>query len=237
MDDNVSRELTVRFKVQSILDQKSFREFSVNYNTRNILSFTGYDEKIKKAKEACGEVESVITGIGKISGFKSVIIALEPLFMMGSMGLITGEKVAKAFEYATQKKLPVISFSASGGARMQEGIFSLMQMVKTAGAVSQHSQKGLLYISIICDPTLGGVTASYASLGDIIIAESGARYGFTGKKIIEQTTHELLPDDFQTAEYALKHGMVDLVVKKEDLRDMIVKLIRLHKGGGALSKH
>lgn len=112
-----------------------------------------------------------------------------------------------------------------------------MQMVKTAGAVSQHSQKGLLYSSIICDPTLGGVTASYASLGDIIIAESGARYGFTGKKIIEQTTHELLPDDFQTAEYALKHGMVDLVVKKEDLRDMIVKLIRLHKGGGALSKH
>ena len=222
MEDNIGRELTVRFKVQSILDQKSFREFSVNYNTRNILSFTGYDEKIKKAKEACGEVESVITGIGKISGFKSVIIALEPLFMMGSMGLITGEKVAKAFEYATQKKLPVISFSASGGARMQEGIFSLMQMVKTAGAVSQHSQKGLLYSSIICDPTLGGVTASY---------------GFTGKKIIEQTTHELLPDDFQTAEYALKHGMVDLVVKKEDLRDMIVKLIRLHKGGGALSKH
>jgi acetyl-CoA carboxylase carboxyl transferase subunit beta len=148
--------------------------------------------------------------------------------MMGSMGLVAGEKIALAFKMAARMKLPVITFSASGGARIQEGVISLVQMAKTSAAVQEHARKKLLYISVICDPTLGGVTASFASLADIIIGEKGARFGFTGKRIIEESTHERLPDDFQTVEYAKRCGMVDIVVNKTDMKDMLKNLLSIH---------
>ena len=219
---------SVRNKLNSILDQGSFKELWADIYTYNYLGFTDYDEKLRIAKENSGEKDSVITGVGKIAGYKCVIAAFEPLFMMGSMGLVAGEKIARAFRFATKKKLPVITFSASGGARMQEGVVSLVQMVKTSAAVHEHAKKNLLFISVICDPTLGGVTASFASLADIIIGEQGARFGFTGKRIIEETTHEKLPDDFQTVEYARRYGMVDIVVNKSELRNILGQILSIH---------
>ena len=192
------------------------------------MQFTNYKEKLELARLNSGEKDSVITGIGIIADCKCFIIAIEPIFMMGSMGLVAGEKIARAFRFAAKKNLPVISFSASGGARMQEGIISLIQIVKTSSAVYEHTKKKLLYISVIGDPTLGGVAASFASLADIIIGESGARFGFTGKRIIKKTTHEKLPDDFQTVEYAKKCGMVDIVVDENKLKDILQNLLLMH---------
>ena len=223
---------TARNKLINILDQGSFKELWPDLCTYNYLEFTGYSEKLKTAQEKSGEKDSVIAGIGKIAGQKCVIAAFEPLFMMGSMGIVAGEKVARVFRLATRKRLPVITFSASGGARMQEGVISLMQMAKTSAAVYVHDKKKLLYISVICDPTLGGVTASFASLADIIIGEKGARFGFTGKRIIEESTHEKLPDDFQTVEYAKRFGMVDIVVDKDEMKDILRKLISVHTKRG-----
>ena len=223
----------VRNKIIEILDYGSFKELWSNLYTSNYLGFTGYDEKLKIAREKSGEIDSVITGTGMINGNRCVIAAFEPLFMMGSMGLIAGEKIARAFRYATKKRLSIITLSASGGARMQEGVISLMQMAKTSASVYKHKKKKLLYISVICDPTLGGVTASFASLADIIIGEKGARFGFTGKRIIEETTHEKLPDDFQTVEYAKKFGMVDMVIEPPKLKDVLQRLLSVHKKRGA----
>ena len=158
-----------------------------------------------------------------------MVFILEYQFMLGSMGSMEGEKIVRAFEKASRKRLPIVSFSASSGARMQEGVLSLVQMAKTAGTVYQHSKKKLLYISVICDPTLGGVTASYASLADIIIAEDNARFGFTGKRIIEKTINKPLPVDFQSASYAQKKGKVDLIVKPEELRNELITLLVFHK--------
>lgn len=222
----------VRDKLIDILDTNSFKELWSDIYTYNYLEFTGYDEKLRVAKENSGEKDSVITGFGMIAGCKCVVAAFEPLFMMGSMGLVAGEKIARAFRFATKKKLPVITFSSSGGARMQEGVVSLVQMAKTSAAVHEHAKKKLLYISVICDPTLGGVTASFASLADIIIGEKGARFGFTGKRIIEETTHEKLPDDFQTVEYAKRCGMVDIVVDKKEVKDVLKRLISVHTKRG-----
>lgn len=218
----------VRNKIKNILDSGSFKELWPNLSTYNFLNFSGYDERIAVAKAKSGEQDSVIAGIARISGHKCIIGAFEPLFMMGSMGLVAGEKITRIFRLATKMKLPVVTFSASGGARMQEGVVSLVQMAKTSAAVYEHAQKGLLYISVICDPTLGGVTASFASLADIIIGEKGAKFGFTGRRIIEETTYEKLPDDFQTVEYAKCFGMVDIVVDKEELKYILQKLIFFH---------
>lgn len=218
----------VRVKLDKILDRGSFRELWPDIYTYNFLGFSDYDEKLEAARSKCGEKDSVITGIGKISDCKVVIAAIEPMFMMGSMGLVAGEKIARAFRLAAKKRLPIITFSASGGARMQEGVVSLMQMAKTSAAVYEHKKKNLLFISVISDPTLGGVTASYASLADIIIGERGARFGFTGRRIIEDVTHEKLPDDFQTVESAKYYGMVDIVVEKDDLREILSRLLVLH---------
>ena len=223
---------TARKKIIHLLDPDSFKEYWPNICASNYLNFAGYDEKIKTAQEISEETEAVITGTGSLSNIKCMFVVLEPKFMMGSMGLAMGEKITRAFQFASRKKLPVISFSASGGARMQEGTISLMQMVKTAGAVYQHNDRKLLYISVISDPTLGGVTASFASLADIIIGEKGARFGFTGRRIIEETTHEILPDDFQTVEYAKCRGMVDIVVDRSELRSILSKILLLHRRRG-----
>jgi len=217
-----------RNKLTEILDHDSFHELWSDICTYNYLGFPQYDAKLRRAKENSGEIDSVIAGIGSIAGYKCVIAAFEPLFMMGSMGLVAGEKVTRAFSLAAKRKLPVITFSMSGGARMQEGVIALMQMAKTSAAVYEHSKKKLLYISVICDPTLGGVTASFASLADIIIGEEGATFGFTGKRIIEESTFEKLPKDFQTVEYAKGCGMVDMVRNKEQIKDTLKQLLSMH---------
>ena len=223
---------SVREKINDILDKDSFKELWLNFCTYDYLEFADYKEKLELARLKSGEIDSVITGTGMIAGCKCVIAAFEPLFMMGSMGLVAGEKVARVFRMATKKKLHVITFSASGGARMQEGVVSLAQMAKTSAAVHEHAKKNLLYISVICDPTLGGITASFASLADIIIGEQGARFGFTGKRIIEESTHEKLPDDFQTVEYAKRCGMVDIVVDKAEIKELLKRLISVHTKRG-----
>lgn len=220
--------ITARAKLNQIIDKDSFRELDVKQSSSNYLYFDGYQEKLKKAEIKSKEKEAIISGFAKIIGKSCIIFILEPLFMMGTMGYIVGRKITHAFDIATRKKLPIIAINSSGGARIQEGIFSLVQMANTAGAVYRHSCKGLLYISIICDPTFGGVAASYASLGDIIIAEENARFGFTGKSIIQETTHEHLPEQFQTASYAKNHGMVDMIVKEEELRQVLSKLLLMH---------
>lgn len=217
-----------REKLLNIVDEESFVEFNKNLTSVNTLKFSGYDEKLKVAKAGSLESEAIISGMAAIHKKPCVIFVLEPLFMMGSMGSVVGEKITRAFEIATRKRLPVISISASGGARMQEGVLSLMQMSKTAAAVYKHGEKGLLYISVLSNPTLGGVTASFAMLGDIIIAEEGAQVGFTGKRIIEETIRKKLSDDFQSAKYLKEHGFADMVVAVEDLRPTLGKLLLLH---------
>ena len=219
---------TARNKMYNIIDEGSFCELFSTLHTINYLDFPGYDEKINSAKEISGEQESVIAGTGTILGIGCMVIAFEPKFIMGSMGLAAGEKIWRAFRYATKRKLPVISLVASGGARMQEGVFSLMQMAKTAGAVYEHGKKRLLSVSVIGDPTLGGVTASFVSLADIIIGEEGAQFGLTGRRIIEETTREKLPVNFQTVECAQVQGMVDIVAEKNEIKPLLGALLALH---------
>ncbi len=218
-----------RTKLMNVVDQGTFCEMDKNLTSGNPLGFAGYEGKLEKEQKKTGEQEAVISGYAKIGGIPCVVFILEYQFMLGSMGSMEGEKIVRAFEKASRKRLPIVSFSASSGARMQEGVLSLVQMAKTAGTVYQHSKKKLLYISVICDPTLGGVTASYASLADIIIAEDNARFGFTGKRIIEKTINKPLPVDFQSASYAQKKGKVDLIVKPEELRNELITLLVFHK--------
>lgn len=222
------RTKPAREKLKSIVDTDSFKEIDQNLETVNMLQFPGYDEKLKISKAKSFEREAAISGQATINKKPCVILIFEPLFMMGSMGSVVGEKITRAFELATKKKLPVITIASSGGARMQEGVYSLMQMLKTSAAVYNHSQKGLLYISILSNPTLGGVTASFASLGDIIIAEEHAQIGFTGKRIIEETTGKKLPDTFQSAKFIKDHGFADMVVHEDNLRPILAKLLQLH---------
>jgi acetyl-CoA carboxylase carboxyl transferase subunit beta len=219
---------TAREKLNGIVDPDSFKEIDKNLVSVNPLQFPEYDEKIKIAKAKSFENEAAISGVAAINQKPCVILIFEPLFMMGSMGSVVGEKITRAFELATKKKLPVITIASSGGARMQEGVYSLMQMLKTSAAVYDHSQKGLLFISVLSNPTLGGVTASFAMLGDIIIAEEHAQIGFTGKRIIEETTGKKLPDSFQSAKFAKEHGFADLVVKEDELRPTLAKILQLH---------
>ena len=220
---------TARARIESVLDRNTFHEYWAELYSYNFLDFPEYEDKLKKARVTMNEMENVITGIGRIDNCKCVIIVFEPNFLMGTMGLIAGEKIARAFKLAIKKKLPVISISASGGVRLQEGVIALMQMVKTSAMVSKHNEKGLLYISVISNPTLGGVTASFASQADIIIGEKGALYGFSGKRIIKATTCEELPENFQTVEYAQNCGMIDLIIDKEELRNVLSHLLRLHR--------
>ena len=194
----------------------------------NPLSFSGYEDKVREAQAACGTQEAVVTGSCTIQNYAAVLCVMDSRFMMASMGSVVGEKITRAIEYATTNRLPVIIFSASGGARMQEGIFSLMQMAKTSGALARHGQAGELFISVITDPTTGGVTASFSMLGDIIIGEPGVTIGFAGKRVIQSTIGAVLPDDFQTAEFTLKHGFADMIVLRQELPSALARLIRLH---------
>ncbi len=218
-------------RLESIIDKDTYKKFDINIETSNPLELEDYPKKLKSLREKTGIEEAVSAGTGKINGEDVVICIMDSGFLMGSMGVVVGEKITYAVEQAIEKRLPLIIFAASGGARMQEGIISLMQMAKTTAALTKLDQAGLLYISVLTDPTYGGVTASFASLGDIVLAEPGAMIGFAGKRVIEQTIGEQLPDGFQTAEFLLEHGFIDKIVERKDLKDTLSKLISFHKGG------
>ncbi|MDR2746647.1 MAG: acetyl-CoA carboxylase, carboxyltransferase subunit beta [Treponema sp.] len=215
-------------RLKLTVDDGSFMEFDREMESRNPIGFPKYEEKIARLQKDCGIRDAVITGKASIRTLPAVIGIMDSRFMMASMGSVVGEKITRAFEYAAEHRLPVIMFSASGGARMQEGIVSLMQMAKTSGAAALHGQAGQLYISILTDPTTGGVTASFASLGDIIIAEPGAVVGFAGKRVIQGTIGQALPDNFQSAEFILEHGFADMIVPRRDLREVLSRLLRFH---------
>jgi acetyl-CoA carboxylase carboxyl transferase subunit beta len=222
------------YRLRTVLDHGSFRELFAELTTDDPLHFPGYAAKLDAARRKTGLKEAVVTATGTIDGHKCVIGVLDSRFLMGSMSSAVGEKLTRAIEYATRARLPLILFSASGGARMQEGILSLMQMAKTSAALGRFAEKGLLYISVLTDPTTGGVTASFASLGDIILAEPGALIGFAGPRVIQQTIGQTLPEGFQRAEYQLEHGFVDAVVPRKQMRDTLAQLLALHeptKGG------
>lgn len=216
-----------RQRVEMLADADTFIEQDSDLESTNILGFPGYDAKLEKARKS-GSKESVICGECKIGGIDSELCVMDSDFMIGSMGTVTGEKITRAFEYATENKLPIIVCTISGGARMQEGILSLMQMAKTSGAAKRHSDAGLLYITVLTDPTTGGVTASFAMDGDIILAEPETLIGFAGQRVIEQTIRQKLPKDFQRAEFLLQKGFVDAVVSRNNLKNTIVKLLKIH---------
>ena len=220
-------------RLEIIMDAGRYRELNADLCAGDPLGFPGYPEKLEKAREATGMNEAVLTATGMIHGRRCVVCALDGRFLMGSMGAAVGEKLTLAIEHAQRNRLPLIVFSASGGARMQEGILSLMQMAKTSAALRRFSEKGLLFISVLTDPTTGGVTASFASLGDVILAEPGALIGFAGPRVIEQTIGEKLPEDFQRAEFMMEHGFVDAVVARGELRGALGELLLLHQGGKA----
>ncbi|MGL4361742.1 MAG: acetyl-CoA carboxylase, carboxyltransferase subunit beta [Cellulosilyticaceae bacterium] len=215
-------------RIAKLVDSGSFKELDRHMQSVNPLDFDGYTEKIEKYMEKTNQNEAIITGVCTMGGIPVVIGAMDQRFIMGSMGSVVGEKITRAIEYATKHELPIILFSASGGARMQEGIFSLMQMAKTTAALARHDEKGLLYISVLTHPTTGGVTASFAMLGDIIVAEPGTLIGFAGPRVIEQTIKQKLPEGFQRAEFLLEHGMVDLIVERQDMQETITKLLEMH---------
>lgn len=216
-------------RLELIIDDGTYERFDVNVEDTNPLGLEDYPKKLKALREKTGLKEAVSCGTGNINGEKVVICVMDSGFLMGSMGYIVGEKITYAIEQAVEQKLPLIIFSVSGGARMQEGIISLMQMAKTTAALTKLDEAGLLYISVLTDPTYGGVTASFASLGDIILAEPKAMIGFAGPRVIEQTIGESLPEGFQTAEFLLEHGFIDKIVERKDLKDTIYKLIKFHK--------
>ena len=210
-------------------DEGTYQKFDLNIDTTNPLSLEDYPKKIKALREKTGLQEAVSAGKGRINGEEVVICIMDSGFLMGSMGVVVGEKITYSIEKAIELKLPIIIFCVSGGARMQEGIMSLMQMAKTTSAISKLNEAGLLYISVLTDPTYGGVTASFASLADIILAEPGAMIGFAGQRVIEQTIGEKLPEGFQTAEFLLEHGFIDKIVERKDLKNTLSKLIQLNK--------
>ncbi len=221
--------LSARRRISQIIDEGTFVEINKDMETRNPLDFEGYSKKIEALQEKTNIKEAVTTGFGEINGEKVVIAVMDGNFMMGSMGSVVGEKITSSIEEAIKNKLPFIIFCVSGGARMQEGIISLMQMAKTSSALAKLDEAGLLYISVLTDPTTGGVTASFASLGDIILAEPNALIGFAGPRVIEQTIKQKLPDGFQKSEFLLEHGFIDKIVERRDMKDTLYKILRLHK--------
>lgn len=217
------------YRLSTILDEGSLREINEKLTAQDPLDFPGYRAKLETAQKKTGLMEAVVTAVGTVGGHKCVVGVMDSRFMMGSMSSVVGEKITLAIEYATNKKLPLILFCASGGARMQEGILSLMQMAKTSAALARFLEKGLLYISVLTDPTTGGVTASFASLGDVILAEPGALIGFAGPRVIRQTIGEELPEGFQRAEFQEAHGFVDAVVPRTRMREALIRLLLLHE--------
>ncbi len=220
--------LSSRRRIAQIIDEGTFEELNAVLHTTDPIKFEGYLQKVKSLEEKTKIKEAVRTGIGKINGINVAIGVMDANFMMGSMGEVVGEKITRLIETAIEKHLPVILFCASGGARMQEGMVSLMQMAKTSAALSKLNKAGLLYISIFTDPTTGGVTASFASLGDVILAEPGALIGFAGPRVIEQTINQKLPEGFQRAEFLLEHGFVDRIVERKDMKNELCKILELH---------
>lgn len=218
-----------RDRLNLVCDENSFIEFDEHLRSINCLDYPNYDEKLEKIRKNIDIDEAVVTGICDINGIKTCIGVMDSHFIMGSMGAVVGEKITRLFEYATDESLPVILFTASGGARMQEGIISLMQMAKISMAVKNHSDKGELYISFLTDPTTGGVTASFAMQGDIILAEPKSLIGFAGKRVIEQTINEKLPDDFQSAEMLFKHGFIDKIVCREEIKSTLTTILKIHR--------
>ncbi len=218
-------------RLELIIDKGTYKRFDLNIETTNPLEIEDYPKKLKILREKTGLEEAVACGTGKINGENIVICIMDSGFLMGSMGAVVGEKITYAIEQAIKLKIPIIIFCTSGGARMQEGIISLMQMAKTTEALTKLDEAGLLYISVLTDPTYGGVTASFASLGDIVLAEPNAMIGFAGQRVIEQTIKEKLPEGFQTAEFLLEHGFVDKIVERNELKETLYKLINLSKGG------
>ncbi len=215
-------------RIEMIADENSFEEWDMDLQTENPLDYKGYEEKIKKLQEKTGLREAVVTGKATILGHPAVLAVCDGRFMMASMGEIVGEKITRAVERATRQELPVIIFACSGGARMQEGIVSLMQMAKTSAALKRHSDAGLLYISVLTDPTTGGVTASFAMLGDIILAEPKALIGFAGPRVIEQTIGQKLPKGFQRSEFLLEHGFIDQIVERPKMRETLGRILEFH---------
>ena len=220
------------YRLSLILDPGTFQELDEKLQPANPLGFPGYPAKLRATQEETGLNDAVVTALGSIEGHRAVFGVMDSRFIMASMGTAVGEKVTRAAEYAQRHKLPLILFAASGGARMQEGIFSLMQMAKTAAAIQRFQEKGGLYISCLTHPTTGGVTASFASLGDIMLAEPGALIGFAGPRVIEQTIGEKLPEGFQRAEYLLDHGFLDQIVPRSEWRRVLGQLLALHEKGG-----
>ena len=220
-----------RERIAYLVDEDSFQELDGELMSRDVLGFPGYDQKLRNAKLASREKEGVVCGAAQIGGEPCALFVMDPNFMMGSMGTVVGEKIARLFEYAAGHGLPVVGYTVSGGARMQEGILSLMQMAKVSAALLRHSQAGLFYLTVLTDPTTGGVTASFAMDGDIIMAEPGATIGFAGARVIEQTIRKKLPQGFQKAEFLLEHGFVDLIVPRGEQRETISRLLRFHRKG------
>ncbi len=223
--------MKARQRIKLIADKDSFNELFAAVKSENPLNFPGYKDKAETARIASGEQEAVICGTATVGGQKCCLFVMESYFMMGSMGSAVGEKITSLFEYALKHRLPVVGFTVSGGARMQEGLLSLMQMAKTSAAVKRHSDAGLLYIALLTDPTTGGVTASFAMEADIILAEPGATVGFAGKRVIEQTTRKTLPKEFQTSEFMLEHGFIDKIVTRQNQKKMLTLLLKMHNGG------
>ena len=220
--------MTASDRIEMIVDPGTFEEWDTGMESKNPLDFKGYTEKVEALREKTGLDEAVVTGKAKIDGCEAVLAVMDGRFMMASMGKVVGEKITRAVENATQEKLPVIIFSCSGGARMQEGIHSLMQMSKTSAALKRHHDARQLFISVLTDPTTGGVTASFAMLGDIILAEPNALIGFAGPRVIEQTIGEKLPEGFQRAEFLKEHGFVDKIVKRDEMKEALSKILHLH---------
>lgn len=220
--------LSAQERISITVDRDSFRELDAEMKSGNPIDFPEYEEKQEQLRESTGLSDAIITGTALIKGSPCVVGAMDSRYMMGSMGSVVGEKVTRAFEYAAEHDLPVVMFTCSGGARMQEGIVSLMQMAKTSGAVKLHGDKGGLYITVLTDPTTGGVTASFASLGDIVIAEPKVLVGFAGRRVIEGTIKQRLPEDFQLAEFQMEKGFVDMIVERRKMRSVLSHLLKLH---------
>lgn len=225
--------ISAKERLALIADEGTFEEWFTGIETKNPLNFPGYLEKLETVKEKTGLDEAVLTGKVAINGQTVALGIMDSNFIMASMGTVVGEKLTRLFEKATQERLPVVIFTASGGARMQEGIMSLMQMAKTSSAAKRHSNAGLLYITVLTDPTTGGVTASFAMLGDIILAEPQSLIGFAGRRVIEETVRQTLPDGFQKAEFLQEHGFVDAIVKRTELKEKLALLLALHTQKGA----
>ncbi|MCP3762487.1 acetyl-CoA carboxylase, carboxyltransferase subunit beta [Domibacillus sp. A3M-37] len=219
-------------RIKSLLDEGSFRELDAGLSTANPLQFPDYEEKIAADRKKTGLNEAIVTGVGSIDGYPSAFAFMDSSFRMGSMGSVVGEKITRAVEEAIRLRIPFIIFTASGGARMQEGVLSLMQMAKTGAAFKRLSDRGGLIVSVMTHPTTGGVSASFASLGDFNFAEPGALIGFAGRRIIEQTIREKLPEDFQTAEFLLKCGQLDAVLHRSEMKEKLSFLLDIHQTGG-----